>query len=151
MGPAALSFRPVATADGEALAALRVEAMRLSLERVGRFDPDRARLRFLDAFSPEHTREILADETRVGFFVLKSQDGGLVLDHLYVRPSHQSLGIGTAVLRRVFAEADERGLDLRVGALRESESNRFYVRHGFVLESQAEFDNDYLRKPGNAI
>ena len=50
MGPAALSFRPVATADGEALAALRVEAMRLSLERVGRFDPDRARLRFLDAF-----------------------------------------------------------------------------------------------------
>ena len=55
------------------------------------------------------------------------------------------------MLRRVFTEADERGLELRVGALRESESNRFYVRHGFVLESQAEFDNDYVRRPGNAI
>jgi hypothetical protein len=38
-----------------------------------------------------------------------------------------------------------------VGALKESDSNRFYVRHGFVLESRAEFDNYYVRRPANAI
>lgn len=142
-----LAFGAVSAADGEALAALRVEAMRPSLERVGRFDPQRARVRFLDGFSPEHTRQILKDGERVGFFVLKPRADGLVLEHLYIRPPHQGLGIGAAVLRSVFAEADARGLEVRVGALTQSDSNRFYVRHGFVLESQAEFDNHYVRRP----
>jgi GNAT superfamily N-acetyltransferase len=78
-------------------------------------------------------------------------DEALMLEHLYIRPSHQSRGIGTAVLRSVFADADARGLDIRVGALKESDSNRFYVRHGFVLESRAEFDNYYVRRPASAI
>jgi GNAT superfamily N-acetyltransferase len=151
MGDASPVFRPVDPEDGEALAALRVEAMRPSLERVGRFDSDRARLRFLDSFSPEYTHEIRAGGVRVGFFVVRPQNGGLVLDHLYVRRSHQNLGIGAAVLRSVFADADARGLDVRVGALKESDSNRFYLRHGFAMESQAEFDNYYVRRPANAI
>jgi GNAT superfamily N-acetyltransferase len=151
MADTSLAFRPVGAGEGEALADLRVEAMRPSLERVGRFDADRARARFLISFSPEYTREILESGVRVGFFVLKPQDDGLLLDHLYVRPAHQSRGIGAAVLRNVFAEADARGLDVRVGALKESDSNRFYVRHGFALESQAEFDNYYVRRSANAI
>lgn len=150
MTRASLSFSPAAIGDAEALAALRVEAMRPSLERVGRFDPDRARARFLDSFSPEYTHEILSDGLRVGFFVLRPRNDGLLLDHLYIRPSHQRLGIGAAVLRTVFAEADAEGLEVRVGALKESEANRFYLDHGFVLESQAEFDNYYVRRPGNA-
>lgn len=144
-----LAFGPVLASDLEQLADLRVEVMRPSLERVGRFDPDRARLRLVDSFSPEHTRQILVDGARVGFFVLRPRAGALVLEHLYVRPSHQGLGIGSAVLRGVFAQADARGLQVRVGALRESDSNRFYVRHGFTLESQTDFDNCYVRRPEN--
>lgn len=144
----AITFEAVTAADAERLAALRVEAMRPSLERVGRFDPERARLRFITGFVPEHTREILDGGVRVGFFVVKPQGDALLLDHLYVRPSHQGRGIGAAVLRAVFAEADAQGLDVRVGALKESDSNRFYVRHGFVLESEGEFDNYYVRTCG---
>jgi GNAT superfamily N-acetyltransferase len=143
-----VTFRPVGLADGEALADLRVEAMRPSLERVGRFDAARARARFLCSFSPEYTREIVVSGLRVGFFVLRPAGEGLLLDHLYIRPTHQSRGIGAAVLRTVFAEADGLALDVRVGALKDSDSNRFYVKHGFVLESQAEFDNYYVRSPG---
>ena len=36
----------------------------------------------------------------------------------------------------------------KVGALRESDSNRFYQRHGFRLVEQGEFDNYYLRPNG---
>ncbi|WP_427912850.1 GNAT family N-acetyltransferase [Ramlibacter sp. MMS24-I3-19] len=151
MTSASLIFRLVDASDAEPLAALRVEAMRPSLESVGRFDPHRARRRFLDAFSPEHTHEILSDGIRVGFFVVRPQEHGLVLDHLYVRPTHQGCGIGAAVLRAVFAEADARGVAVRVGALKESESNRFYGRHGFVMVSQTEFDNHYVRRPGRRI
>ena len=70
-------------ADAEALVALRILAMRDSLERIGRFDPVRSRERFLSAFSPQHTRHILVDGERAGFVVVKPDGDGLLLDHLY--------------------------------------------------------------------
>jgi GNAT superfamily N-acetyltransferase len=133
------------------LASLRVEAMRDSLERIGRFDPVRARERFLSGFSPEHTRHIVLGGERVGFFVVQSHDRSLLLDHLYVRPGHQGKGIGAAVLAQVFEEADAAGLPVRVGALRGSASNRFYARHGFVPVEQGEFDNYYVRLSKSAL
>ena len=144
---ARITFEPAAEADADALAALRVDAMRESLERVGRFDPTRARTRFLDAWRAEHTRHVLADGVRVGCVVVRPADGGLMLDHLYVRPGFQGRGIGAAVLADVFAHADARGCGVRVGALRDSDANRFYVRHGFQLVERGEWDNYYRRSP----
>lgn len=133
--------------DAEALAELRVLAMRDSLERIGRFDPERARQRFLSSFSPQHTRHIEVHDQRVGFCVVRPDEQGLLLDHLYVHPHHQRQRIGAAVLAWVFAEADAKGLSVRVGALRDSESNAFYARHGFVLVEQGPHDNYYVRRP----
>ncbi len=131
--------------DAEALVALRIEAMRDSLERIGRFDPERARARFLDRFSPADTRHIEHEGQRVGFVVTRVQCDALLLDHLCIRPASQGKGIGSALILQVIAEADALGLPLRVGALRESEANRFYQAHGFELVAQEEFDNHYLR------
>jgi GNAT superfamily N-acetyltransferase len=133
--------------DADALAELRVIAMRDSLERIGRFDPERARQRFLSGFSPQHTRHIEVRGHRVGFCVARPHAQGLLLDHLYVHPHHQRQGIGAAVLARVFAQADAQGLSVRVGALRGSESNAFYARHGFALVEQGPHDNYYVRRP----
>ncbi|RQT13111.1 hypothetical protein [Burkholderia contaminans] len=36
------------------------------------------------------------------------------------------------------------------GALRGSDSNRFYARHGFVQADEAEWDIYYMRAPGSA-
>lgn len=145
-----ITFSSAQASDFEALVALRIEAMRESLERVGRFDPERARERFRAGFSPEHTRHIEFGSERIGFFVVKPKPAELLLDHLYVRPSFQGKGIGSAVLSQVFAEADRSGLPVRVGALRESESNRFYAERGFKLVEQSEFDNYYVRSGKNA-
>ena len=131
--------------DLQGLVALRIEAMRESLERIGRFDPVRATERFAAGFSPEHTRHVVVANARVGFVVVKPQADHLLIDHLYIQPSTQNQGVGTAVLVRVFAQADQAVLPLRVGALRESASNRFYLRHGFVLVEEADFDNYYVR------
>ncbi len=140
-----LNFVVAAPQDAEALVALRIAAMRESLERVGRFDPVRARDRFLSGFMPEVTRHIEAGGQRVGFFVVVQQPTMLLLDHLYIHPDHQGQGLGAAVLAHVFALADNLGLPVRVGALRESDSNRFYARHGFQLVETGEFDNYYIR------
>jgi GNAT superfamily N-acetyltransferase len=131
--------------DFEELALIRIEAMRASLERLGRFDPVRARERLAAGFSAEHTRHIVLGGERVGFVVVKRVGDALSLDHLYLKPGAQSRGVGSAVLAQVIAEAEAAGLPLRVGALRESDSNRFYARHGFSLVEQTEYDNHYVR------
>jgi len=142
---------PAHTSDLEALVAIRIEAMRESLERIGRFDPVRARERFSAGFAPEYTRHIVVDGERVGFVVVKPGEDALLLDHLYVRPEEQGRGIGTSVIAQVFAEADALALPVRVGALRDSASNRFYVRHGFRLVETGEFDNYYVRQCEDAL
>jgi GNAT superfamily N-acetyltransferase len=148
--PAEVTLTAAHSDDFEDLVTLRVEAMRESLERIGRFDAARARARFRGSFAPEFTRHILWQTERVGCVAVSPAGEGLSLDHLYVAPRHQGHGIGSAVLAIIFAEADAAGLALRVGALRESGSNRFYVRHGFVPSAESEWDIYYVRPPANA-
>ncbi|CUI82525.1 GNAT family N-acetyltransferase [Achromobacter xylosoxidans] len=141
----ALRDAPVGEADFDALLAIRIEAMRDSLERLGRFDPERARARLRATFHPDHTWFIERDGTRIGFYALRPDGDGLRLDHLYVVPAAQGLGAGGQVLGRLLRDADLRGLPVRVGALRGSDSNRFYRRHGFEPVAESEWDIDYLR------
>jgi ribosomal protein S18 acetylase RimI-like enzyme len=142
-----VTFLPVTDTDAETLVSLRIDAMRESLESIGRFDPVRARERFLSTFEPQYTRHVDTDGKRAGFVVVKPVDDALQLDHLYIRPQHQGRGIGSAVLKQVFAEADANAQAIRVGALRGSASNRFYQQHGFVQVSESEWDIYYLRPP----
>ena len=142
-----LELCPALESDAESLVALRIAAMRESLERLGRFDPIRARDRFLANFTPAHTRHIELERQRVGFVVVKPAEHEWLLDHLYVHPTFQRRGIGGVVLTMVFAEADAAQKTLRVGALRESASNQFYQRHGFIKTSEGEWDIYYQRAP----
>src|SRR4051812_17481092 len=109
--PSSVDLEDVIDSDADALADLRVAAMRDSLERVGRFDPIRARDRVLSSFSPAFTRHITVDGSRVGFVVVRPGQAELLLDHLYIAPRYQGRGVGSAVLSRVFSEADLRCLD----------------------------------------
>ncbi|CDN64834.1 GNAT family N-acetyltransferase [Burkholderia cenocepacia] len=145
-----LIFVPVTHADAEAFVAIRIAAMRDSLERIGRFDPQRARERFLASFDPARCRFVEVDHSRAGFYTLRPRADHWLLDHLYIVPAHQGKGIGAAVLREILAEADEHRMPVHVGALRGSDSNRFYERHGFVRTGEAEWDIYYRREPGTA-
>lgn len=149
--PCSVTLAPVVAADLDRLVALRIAAMRESLETIGRFDPKRARERFSETFSPAATRHIVVDDNEVGFIAVRT-DGKFrdewLLDHLYIQPSAQGAGIGSAVLAELFAKADAAHRPIRVGALRGSDSNRFYQRHGFQLVDSAEFDHFYVRPAG---
>ena len=115
-----ITLAPVQQSDLDDLVAIRIEAMRESLERVGRFDPVRARERFLDGFEARDTRYIEAAGERVGFVVVKHHHNELSLDHLYVRPSAQGSGVGSAVLMQIFKEADAAALPIKMGLSRKA-------------------------------
>src|SRR5690606_34858636 len=109
--------------------------------------PQRARERFLASFDPSLCRFIVVNSVRVGFVLIRPQKDHWLLDHFYILPNHQGKGIGTAVLRDIFKDADAHHMEIRLGALRGSDSNRFYKHHGFVQTSEAEWDVYYVRKP----
>lgn len=142
-----LTFSPTTRSDADLLVSIRIAAMRESLERIGRFDPQRARERFLASFDPALCRFIEADDVRVGFVLVRPQPDHWYLDHFYILPEHQARGIGAAVLRQIIADADLQLMPIRLGALRGSESNRFYQRHGFEQTDEAEWDIYYVRRP----
>ncbi len=65
------------------------------------------------------------------------------LDHFYVHPDFQRSGLGGDVLERIKADSKERELPVRLGALRKSRSNDFYLKHGFVKTGEGEWDIYY--------
>lgn len=151
-----LSLQPVHEQDFDAMADLRIAAMRDSLQRLGRFDPQRARDRLRAGFVPAFMHHIVWDGLqRIGFITLRPEAAdpadqaapALRLDHLYLSPAHQGRGIGAWVLHWAMAQAYTQQCLLKLTALQRSDANRFYQRHGFVLEAQDELDVHYRWVP----
>lgn len=148
---ALFSFEPAKQSDFERLFEIRLQAMRESLERIGRFDPERARIRFRGSFRPEHTRLILdLSGQLIGCVAFGPHDGALLLEHFYLVPEAQGRGIGRTVLRQLLAEADAAGLPARLDVLRESDAKRLYERQGFVETHRDELDIYMERLPEGA-
>ncbi|MCH2065707.1 MAG: GNAT family N-acetyltransferase [Shimia sp.] len=142
-----LRFDGAKDTDAKRLAKLRVEAMRPSLEAVGRFNQERARRRFLDSFVPAETTLVLSGKQLLGFFAVKDRGDHYNLDHLYVAPDQQGRGIGSLILHCVLRDAAERDLPVRLMALKDSPANAFYRQHGFEVTGQEEFDTLYQWVP----
>lgn len=134
-----LTLAPVAESDFEAMLALRIEALRESLERLGRFNPDVARARLKSQFRPEWMQHLVVNGERVGYYTVEPRDGELRLHHLYVKPAAQGQGVGAWVLDRVKAQ----GRPITLAALRDSRANDFYRRHGFRVVEEQDFDIEY--------
>jgi len=72
--------------DADTLVAVRIAAMRESLERIGRFDPQRALERFLAPFDPALCRLLELDGVQSGLILFRPQEDHWLLDHLYILP-----------------------------------------------------------------
>ncbi|MGY6644681.1 MAG: GNAT family N-acetyltransferase [Salinarimonas sp.] len=136
-----------AAGDADRLAGIRVEAMRPSLEAVGRFDPDRARDRFLKSFRPDETTIIHAGDNVAGFFVLRAFADHFYLDHIYVVPAFQGMGIGRLIMDNLKAKARAASLPIRLMALNGSPANDFYRGCGFTSTQSDTLDTHYVWRP----
>jgi hypothetical protein len=66
------TLSPVAAVDFDDMVALRIAALRPSLERLGRFDPVRAREWLAAGFQPEYMQHIALAGQRIGFITLSA-------------------------------------------------------------------------------
>ncbi len=140
-------LRPVAPSDFEALLALRIRAMRPSLEALGRFTPERARERFAGSFAPQHMHHVLRCGESVGCVTLTHEVGSMRLDHFYIEPAAQRQGLGQWVLDWACALADQRQQPLLLTALQDSDAIRLYQRNGFVETGSEGVNVHHRREP----
>ncbi|MES2340096.1 MAG: GNAT family N-acetyltransferase [Pseudomonadota bacterium] len=138
-------FGPASAADLEILVALKIAAMRESLEAVGRFTPRRARARFVEGFRPEHTRLIHVGEAFAGCVAFGPREGAWEIEHFYLDPAFQGAGLGAAVMAALLSEADAARRPVVLTVLRGSPANRFYARFGFEEVGREGVDIFYRR------
>ncbi|MGN6826285.1 GNAT family N-acetyltransferase [Paucibacter sp. M5-1] len=143
---ASLSLASIAAEDFEALFALRMDAMRESLARLGLGDLQRSRDRFTSQFDPQRTQSILREGERIGFVLLRPAGDHLHLEQLFIRPGAQGCGAGAWVLDWVKSVARAHGQDVTLSALKLSDANRFYRRHGFEPVGENELEIEYRWK-----
>jgi GNAT superfamily N-acetyltransferase len=140
-------MRAAAAGDVEAVAALKAVVMRGDLERLGRWDEDRARQRVRERFDPAWTWIIEVDGAFGGSVALRPEGDAHWLEHFYLDPRYQGAGIGAAVLRRLLDRCDREGTLVRLDVLQGSAARRLYERHGFVFVSEDPIDVFMARTP----
>lgn len=140
-------LRPATVADVETIADLRAVVMRPDLERLGRFDENRVRQWFRDAFDPAHTRVITVDGAFAGCLTMRPDKDDRWLEHFLLTPRVQGNGVGTAVLRTVLKQCDGDRNRVRLRVLQGSPARRLYERHGFVFDSEDSLDMFLVREP----
>jgi len=133
--------------DLETLVALRIKAMRPSLEEVGRFDLKRAKERLAESYDPFNTYKIVKNNSVLGFYVLLNKEDYFWLDHFYIDNNYQGIGIGEAALNHIKELIAVHSKPLRLTALKQSRANDFYVKQGFVMLEELAWDNLYQYNP----
>jgi GNAT superfamily N-acetyltransferase len=124
-------LRPGLPADAEWLADLKARTMRPDLERLGLWDEDWARRRFLETYIPANTVIIEVAEKPVGVIAVRFGPEALWIEHFYLDPAAQGRGLGRQVLQHVMdAHRDCRPFRLAID--RGSAARRLYERVGFV-------------------
>ncbi|WP_406217244.1 GNAT family N-acetyltransferase [Streptomyces canus] len=134
-------------ADVEVIVELRAVVMRPDLERLGRFDEHRVRQRFRDAFVERHMSIIMVEGRFAGCVALRPAADGHWLEHFFIAPELQGLGLGSAVLRSLLARTDADGELVRLNVLQGSAAQRLYERHGFTVETEDPVDVFMVRGP----
>ncbi len=137
----AWTLEPAAIDDLDRITDLKDQVMRADLERLGRWDPDRSRRRVRDSFSTRWTSVLLVEGAFAGSVTVRpDEQGGRHLELFYLAPHLQGRGLGTAVLRRLLAEADAAGEPVRLVVLQGSAAQRLYERHGFTVVHEDPID-----------
>ncbi len=126
-------MRPAILADAQWMADLKAMAMRPDLERLGYWDFNWARERFLDTYVVENTSVIVLDGQIAGCIAVRPESDALWIEHFYLYPHAQGQGLGGDVLENVMrTHHEQRPFMLAID--RGSAVRRLSERHGFTYQ-----------------
>ena len=92
-----------------------------------------------DSSSP-NTQVILIGDVAVGVFLVERHSTHIQLEQIYLLPEYQRLGIGTALINSLIAEAEQHNIPIRLRVMAVNPAKRFYEQFGFIVtETTPEF------------
>lgn len=138
MASQAFRLRPAAEADFEPMLALSIRVMRPHLERIGRYDPDRRRVRMRKQFDAGILNVIEAEGAMIGCVGIEQGSEAVEIHSLFLEPGCQGRGLGQAVFHAIQAAHPGRAFTIEV--LKESPARRFWERLGFAVIGEQPFD-----------
>jgi ribosomal protein S18 acetylase RimI-like enzyme len=99
----------------------------------GEWNEEREKSQFRNQMDLLAARVIRSNDLEVGFIMAPIKDGARWIHTICVVPEHQRKGIGTEVLRRVIAQAEEQKLPLYLSVLKVNPARLLYERLGFIV------------------
>lgn len=97
---------------------------------------DAERAKFAEHYNAASTRIIVLNGQDVGWITVEHPFECLDLEGIYIVPSQQRRGIGSALIRSLIADANARGVLLRLSTAKINPARKLYERLGFVVASE---------------
>ena len=85
-----------------------------------------------DSSSP-NAQVILVGNVAVGVLLVERHSTHIQLEQIYLLPEYQRLGIGTALVNSLIAEAEQHKIPIRLRVMAVNPAKRFYEQFGFVV------------------
>ncbi len=85
-----------------------------------------------DSSSP-NAQVILVGNVAVGVLLVERHSTHIQLEQIYLLPEYQRLGIGTALINSLIAEAEQHKIPIRLRVMAVNPAKRFYEQFGFVV------------------
>jgi len=131
-----ITLRQSQPSDVEIIANLRAIVLRNDLTRLGRFDEEKVRQRFRNAFNSVHTWIIEEDSSLIGCVAFKPTLDGYLLEHFYIQSIYQGKGVGSQVLQNLLEQNGVKGKRVSLNVLQGSSARRLYERFGFKVDRE---------------
>ncbi len=97
------------------------------------WDDQEQAAKFRRQFVLSEIRIVMVDGAEVGYLQVAELPDALLLKELHISAPFQNRGIGSVVLRQLFAEANQIGKPLTVGVVKFNPALRLYQRLGFKI------------------
>ena len=143
-----MDLRQAMITDSEFAYQTKKAAFRASVEMVWGWDEVEQRQLHERRFETQEYMVIQASGTDVGILVTAREPDCMKVNQLCILPEHQNLGIGTACMMRVIADARGDGLPVRLRVLKvNTRAAALYRRLGFEEIGDSETHISMERAP----
>ncbi|HRQ41530.1 MAG TPA: GNAT family N-acetyltransferase [Chloroflexota bacterium] len=131
-------LRPASASDYDFVYQLRRATMQKYVEAIWGWDEGAQRQRFAVSFNPSISQIIVVGDQDVGELALVEEDDVLYLKGIYILPTYQNRGVGTAVLHHLLAQARARRQPVTLQVFKMNPARQLYERLGFAVVGESE-------------
>ena len=102
------------------------------------------------AFPKADFQIVQMDGLNIGRMIVDRNEAEFRLVDIALLPEYRHAGVGTALMRKLLAEASSAGKPVRLTVRKGNRAARLYHRLGFVRTSETEMDDEMECRPGSS-